>query len=140
MFLRTHGLRGSLEKLTALCARLVGHPLDAPLTFALRPFSPQFEQLWQRTLAYVWPADQLGLEAGTSSNGAFDEYLCTLLVNHHPHNYSDELAGPAPARGVRRAAECHAAPTSLRYGVPAPSSRPAAPAMLAFGISQSGTD
>ena len=43
------------ENLSALCARLLGHPLDAPLTFALKPFSPEFEEVWRRTLAYVWP-------------------------------------------------------------------------------------
>jgi len=33
------------EKLSALCSKLLGHPLDAPLTFALKPFSPEFEDL-----------------------------------------------------------------------------------------------
>ena len=84
------------EKLSALCARLLGHPLDAPLTFALKPFAPEFEQVWRRTLAYIWPHDTQGLEVGPASNGAFDEYLCTLLLNQHPHNYSDELSAPAP--------------------------------------------
>ncbi|HTW33915.1 MAG TPA: AraC family transcriptional regulator [Rhizomicrobium sp.] len=95
------------EKLSALCARLLGHPLDAPLTFALKPFSPEFEQVWQRTLAYVWPSVQQGLEVGLASNGAFDDYLCTLLLNHHPHNYSDEMSTPAPTPipGLVRRAE-----------------------------------
>jgi AraC-like DNA-binding protein len=94
------------EKLSALCAKLLGHSLDAPLTFALKPFAPEFEELWRRTLAYVWPSPQQGLEVGPA-NSAFDEYLCTLLLNHHPHNYSDELSAPAstPVPGFVRRAE-----------------------------------
>jgi len=95
------------EKLSALCAKLLGHPLDAPLTFALKPFSPEFEELWRRTLAYVWPSPQQGLEVGPATNGAFDEYLLSLLLNHHPHNYSEELSGPVstPIPGIVRRAE-----------------------------------
>jgi AraC-like DNA-binding protein len=95
------------EKLSALCAKLLGHPLDAPLTFALKPFSPEFEELWRRTLAYVWPSPQQGLEVGPATNGAFDEYLLTLLLNHHPHNYSEEMLAPAstPIPGFVRRAE-----------------------------------
>ena len=53
------------------------------------------------------PADQHGLEVGPASNGAFDEYLLTLLLNQHPHNYSDELSTPAPTPvpGIVRRAE-----------------------------------
>ena len=95
------------EKLSALCARLIGHPLDAPLTFALKPFTPEFEQVWRRTLAYVWPSDQQGLAVGPTSDRAFDEYLCTLLLNQHANNYTDELSAPAstPVPGIVRRAE-----------------------------------
>jgi len=107
--------------LLRLWGRLLGHPLDAPLAFALMPFSPAFEQVWQRTLAYIRPQGEAGLEVGPTTNGAFDEYLCTLLLSHHPHNYSDELSAPAPSPVpglVRRAERYMVEHLSSPIGVP----------------------
>lgn len=98
------GLRLDIEKLETLCARWLGHPLEEPLRFALRPFSGELERGWGHTLAYMasWTADALSMAA----KAALDEFLLSLLLHHHPHNYSGELgneARPAIPSIVRRA-------------------------------------
>src|SRR5260370_672762 len=80
---------------------------DTKLWFDLRPFSDQLEQIWQRALAYGWSSEALGLPLAGAAKIALDEYLLTLLLHHHPHNYSDELARsvPTPVPGIVRRAE-----------------------------------
>jgi AraC-like DNA-binding protein len=100
-------LRLDIDKLEAQCARWLGHPLEEPLRFALRPFSDDLEEIWRRTLSYLWSSEERSLPLGPTAKSAFDEYLLTLLLHHHPHNYSDEMARDtaAPVPGVVRRAE-----------------------------------
>jgi AraC-like DNA-binding protein len=95
------------DKLESLCARWLGHPLEEPLRFALRPFSADFERIWQSTLSYLWSIETSGLRLTGRARAAFDEYLLALVLQYHPHNYSDEIqdAGPTPVPGVVRRAE-----------------------------------
>ncbi|WP_395680755.1 AraC family transcriptional regulator [Inquilinus sp.] len=86
-----------IETLETLCSRWLGRPLDRRLRFALRPFSPDLEQIWQRSLAYLRSIQGMRLALAPAAKGAFDEFLLTLLLHQHPHNFSEELAGPAPA-------------------------------------------
>jgi AraC-like DNA-binding protein len=98
-------IRLDMDRLEAQCARWLGHPLEDRLRFDLRPFSDAFEQIWQRTLAYGWSSG--GLPIAGPAKVALDEYLLTLLLHHHPHNYREELARavPTPVPGVVRRAE-----------------------------------
>jgi AraC-like DNA-binding protein len=100
-------VRLDIDKLEAQCARWLGHPLEEPLRFALHPFSDELEEIWRRTLSYVWSSDERGLPLAPAAQAAFDEYVLTLLLHHHPNNYSDELAGnmPGPVPGIVRRAE-----------------------------------
>ena len=96
-------LLGPFRKL----GRWLGHPLEEPLRFALRPFSDELEEIWRRTLSYLWSSEEHGLPLGAAAKSALDEYLLTLLLHHHPHNYSDEMARDtsAPVPGIVRRAE-----------------------------------
>lgn len=100
-------VRLNMEKLEAQCRRLLGQPLDRPLRFALRPFSGELEQIWKRTLAYARANEGSGLDLAPAVKAAFDEFLMTLLLHHHPHNFSDELLErvPTPVPGLIRRAE-----------------------------------
>jgi AraC-like DNA-binding protein len=100
-------VRVDVDRLEAQCARWLGHPLIEPLRFDLRPFSDELEQIWQRTLAYGWSSEAGGLPLAGAAKAALDEYLLTLLLHHHPHNYSGELAQTVttPIPGVVRRAE-----------------------------------
>ena len=95
-------MRLDQDKLEALCARWLGRPLEQPLRFALRPFSEEFEQCRHGTLRYVDALGDVGLAPTRSTKIAFDEYLLTLLLHHHPHNYSAEMTepGPVPVPGL----------------------------------------
>lgn len=101
------GMRLDVDKLENLCARWLGHPLTQPLRFTLQPFSQELELVWQRTLAYVRGLDDKQTSLASAPKAALDEYLLTLLLHHHPHNYSDELTEPVmtPVPGVVRRAE-----------------------------------
>src|SRR5262245_18854409 len=100
-------VRLDTDKLEAQCARWLGHPLEEPLRFVLRPFSFDLEEIWRRTLLYLWSSEERQLPLGPAAKFAFDEYLLTLLLHQHPHNYSDELAGDTSALvpGIVRRAE-----------------------------------
>jgi AraC-like DNA-binding protein len=100
-------VRLDVDKLETLCERWLGHPLDEPLRFDLRPFSDEFERVWRRTLSYLWSSGEGGLPLAGPARAVFDEFLLTLLLHHHPHNYSAELARPqsAPVPGLVRRAE-----------------------------------
>ena len=101
------GLRLDMEKLEAQCARWLGHPLDRPLRFALQPFSARLERAWQLSMAFLQSDDGNLLAFSPAGQSAFDEYLLTLLLHHHPHNYSAEMENPmlGPVPGLVRQAE-----------------------------------
>jgi AraC-like DNA-binding protein len=90
-------IRLDMDKLEAQCARWLGHPVEQPLRFALRPFSDDLERIWRATLLYLSSCEESSLPLAGAAKAALDEYLLTLLLHHHPHNYSDEMAEPAPA-------------------------------------------
>ena len=90
-------VRLDMDKLETQCAHSLGRPLEEPLRFALRPFSDELELLWRQTLSYLRSIEESGLVLSEAARTTFDEYLLTLLLNHHPHNYSEELAEGASA-------------------------------------------
>jgi hypothetical protein len=96
-----------MNKLETQCARWLGHPLEQRLRFILRPFLDDLERMWRRTLSYVWSNDERGLPLVGAARAALDEFLITLLLHQHPHNYSEQLAEtvPAPVPGLVRRAE-----------------------------------
>jgi AraC-like DNA-binding protein len=100
-------VRLDMDRLETQCIRWLGHPLEERLRFELRPFSDELEQIWQRTLAYGWSSEAGGLPLAGAAKAALDEYLLTLLLHHHPHNYSEDLARSVstPIPGVVRRAE-----------------------------------
>jgi AraC-like DNA-binding protein len=102
-------VRLDFGKLEAACARWLGHPLDQPLQFALRPFSDALQRIWEQTLGYAWPAELGGLGLSGPAKTSLEDYLLTLLLHQHPHTYSAELAAPAavPVPGIVRRAESY---------------------------------
>jgi AraC-like DNA-binding protein len=100
-------VRLDADALETLCSRWLGRPLEQPLRFALQPFSKDFERIWRRTLAYLWSTEDGGVVLTGAARAAFDEYLLTLLLQQHTHNYSEAMAEdtPAPVPGVIRRAE-----------------------------------
>jgi AraC-like DNA-binding protein len=101
------GVRLDVDRLETLCARWIGRPLDEPLRFALQPFSRDLERVWQRTFHYLWSKEEGGLPLTGAARRAFDEFLLTLLLQYHPHNYSEDIAAEVPTLvpGLVRRAE-----------------------------------
>ena len=100
-------VRLDADKLEALCARWLGHPLQQPLRFAARPFSEDLERTWRRTMSYLWSSDEGGLSLTGPAAAALDEFLLTLLLHQQSHNYSEEIAEtmPVPVPALVRRAE-----------------------------------
>lgn len=100
-------VRLDMDQLETQCVRWLGRPLDQPLRFQLRPFSDELEQIWRRTLNYLRTSEEGSLPLSAAAKASFDEYLLTLLLHHHPHNYSEELftTSKSPVPGIVRRAE-----------------------------------
>jgi AraC-like DNA-binding protein len=114
-------VRLEIDKLEATCTRWLGHPLERPLQFALRPFSDALEQVWRQTLLYTASDEMGGPTLSGPAKESFDEYLRTLLLHQHAHNYSEELTDPSPAplpRLVRRAERYIAENAALAITLP----------------------
>jgi len=97
-------IKADKQKLESLCSAWLGHQLPETLRFELRPFSATLERTWSSTL------DLLDSTAAAPlpplAEAALQEFVLTLLLEGHPHNYSDELARRAErvsSRLVRRA-------------------------------------
>jgi AraC-like DNA-binding protein len=93
------------QKLEALCGRLLGRPLEQPLELGLYPFSDVLDRAWHRTLSFIWSLDDAGLPFVGATKTSLEELLLTLVLDHHPHNYSDEMSdlGEAAPAVIRRA-------------------------------------
>lgn len=92
--------------LEQVCARWLGHPLKTGIQFDLSPFSPRLQRIWSHaTQLLLDPDDHLTLGDGPARR-AFDEYLLSLVLQNHRHNYTEEMnrdvAAPPPSI-VRRA-------------------------------------
>lgn len=99
-------LRVDIERIETLCARLVNHPLERTLRFELRPFSEQLETAWAQGVNMIATYEQMGAILPAASANGLDEFLLSLLLAYHPHNYSDDLARRqpgAPPRLIREA-------------------------------------
>jgi hypothetical protein len=65
-------VRLDMDKLEAQCARWLGRPLEEPLRFDLRPFSDELEEIWRRTLSYLWSSEAGGLKLASAAKAALD--------------------------------------------------------------------
>jgi AraC-like DNA-binding protein len=86
-----HSIRLDKEFIEELCSRLINRPLDAPLRFRLTPFSDDLEATWQQALQMTRHFDTPELGRALHSWKRFEEFLGTLVLESHPHNFSDVL-------------------------------------------------
>jgi AraC-like DNA-binding protein len=101
-------LKLDTRRVELLCGRWLGHPLDEELRFALTPFSGTLQRTWNSTLA-VLESGGFGVNAlPQAAEAALEEFVLTLLLRGHPHNFSEELERPERRPGsrlVRRAVQ-----------------------------------
>ncbi|WP_141934507.1 AraC family transcriptional regulator [Bradyrhizobium sp. UNPA324] len=89
-----------------VCSRLIGRALDVPLRFRLAPFSAALEAAWRQALQLIRNLEDTELSLAPCAWKQFEEFLGMLVVEAHPHNYSDVLrhvSSAAEPRLVREA-------------------------------------
>ena len=88
-------VRLDIESVEALCKRWLNVPaLDRPLRFALHPFSASLEQAWAQAVNLIVGYARSGIPLPVSAVANLDEFLVSLVLSQHPHNYSDDLRRP----------------------------------------------
>jgi AraC-binding-like domain len=96
-----HSIRLDIDAVEALCSRLLNSRLQAPLRFALRPFSDELEAAWREAVRLLLRYDELGVTPPLAAAQHLEEFIGTLVLERHPHNYSDVLSGPWSAAAPR---------------------------------------
>jgi AraC-like DNA-binding protein len=99
-------VRLDIERLEALCARWLSFPLEQPLRFELHPFSPDLERAWTQAVALLIWYERMDIVLPPAASRAFDEFMLSLVLAKHQHNYFDDLhrvSGAAAPRIVREA-------------------------------------
>jgi AraC-like DNA-binding protein len=94
-------IRLNKDSVESLCSRLINRPLDVPLRFRLAPFSAELEATWRQALQIIRSCDsqEFGLAAHAWKH--FEEFLGTLLLGAHPHNFSEALEKKSSAADPR---------------------------------------
>jgi transcriptional regulator GlxA family with amidase domain len=78
------------QTVNAYCARLLGHPIDEPVLFAHAPFSDALSAQWHmvtRSLSQLLEAE----DSWSIAIGSLKEHAAALLLEGHPHNYSEQI-------------------------------------------------
>jgi len=99
-------VRVSIPRLEMLCSRWLNEPLEHPLRFELRPFSPDLERAWVQAVTLLLTYERMNIVLPQAAATSFDEFMLSLLLAQHPHNYSVELertSDSATPRIVREA-------------------------------------
>jgi hypothetical protein len=67
---------------------------------------PELEVAWQAAVRLLLRYDELGIALPPTAALRLEEFIGTLILERHPHNYNDALSAQrqaAPPRGVREA-------------------------------------
>jgi AraC-like DNA-binding protein len=73
------------------CCRLLNRPLEAAIRFELTPFNPHLEMAWQQALQTVEWLQTAKLPPNSATLRRLEEFLATLVLESHPHNYSEAV-------------------------------------------------
>jgi AraC-like DNA-binding protein len=99
-------VRLDIERLESQCARMLNHPLDRGLRFELRPFSEHLEKAWTEAVSLVTTYATMDLTLPVAAAANLDEFLISLVLTQHPHNYTDDFQARTralPPRLIREA-------------------------------------
>jgi AraC-like DNA-binding protein len=94
-------IRLDKEFVEVLCSRLINRPLDVPLRFCLTPFSPELEVAWRQAVRMIRDCGSQELATAAQAWKHFEEFLGTLVLESHPHNFSDVLKKESSAADPR---------------------------------------
>lgn len=99
-------VRLDVDRLESHCARMLNQPLDRGLRFELRPFAESLEKAWSQAIDLVTGYASMGVVLPAAAAASLDDFLISLVLTQHPHNYYDDLQVPGralPPRLIREA-------------------------------------
>jgi len=73
------------------CSRLLNRPIDRPIRFELTPFSRPLELAWQQAIKTIQFVQSVDLAQSSATLQRLEEFLAALILESHPHNYSELL-------------------------------------------------
>jgi AraC-like DNA-binding protein len=94
-------VRVDLDQLEQIAGGWLGYPLEAPIRFALRPFSDELNRAWQQAAQLIVATSGVGCLLPGAALKSLDEFMLSLLLHGHPHNYSESLRHPVKPAGRR---------------------------------------
>jgi AraC-like DNA-binding protein len=101
-------VRLDIDRLEMQCAHMLGHPLDRGIRFELRPFSPMLERAWAEAVNLVTTYAGMSVTLPPAAAASLDEFMNSLLLTQHGHNFTDEMQSRVrapPPRLIREAEE-----------------------------------
>ncbi|MBX6966155.1 AraC family transcriptional regulator [Alcaligenes faecalis] len=84
--------RPDVQVLSKLCSDWLGRPLECPVRFRLSPFSTELSAAWNQAVQMLVVADKISLQPAVQAS--LSEFLHGMLLNGHPHNFSEALRSP----------------------------------------------
>lgn len=99
-------VRLDIERLESQCARMLNRPLERGLRFELRPFSSALEKAWAEAVNLVTTYAAMDLMLPIAAAASLDEFLISLVLTQHPHNYTEDFQARTrslPPRLIREA-------------------------------------
>jgi AraC-like DNA-binding protein len=73
------------------CSRLLNRPIDQPIRFELTPFSQPLELAWQQAVQTMQIVQSAELVPSSTALRRLEEFMAALILESHPHNYSELL-------------------------------------------------
>jgi AraC-like DNA-binding protein len=74
------------------CSRLLNRPIDRAIRFELAPFSQPLELAWQQAVKTVQFVQSIDPARSSATLQRLEEFLAALILESHPHNYSELLS------------------------------------------------
>jgi AraC-like DNA-binding protein len=90
------------------CSRLLNRPIDQPIRFELTPFSQPLEVAWRHAVQTMQLVQSADLIPSSTALRRLEEFMAALILESHPHNYSQllrnekEFADPRIVREAER--------------------------------------
>jgi transcriptional regulator GlxA family with amidase domain len=73
------------------CSRLLNRPIDQPIRFELTPFNQPLELAWQQAVQTMQLVQSAELAPSSTALRRLEEFMAALILESHPHNYSELL-------------------------------------------------
>jgi AraC-like DNA-binding protein len=86
-----HSIRLDKVFVEDFCSRLLNRPIDQPIRFELTPFSQPLELAWQQAVQTMQVVQSADLVSSSTALRRLEEFMAALILESHPHNYSELL-------------------------------------------------